>query len=111
MSQPLVGIVMFFNNVKGWGLIRAKQDGIDTTFFAHWRNINCPTFKRAGKADMFKTLKAGSLVTFLPGAKEADKQFMTAICIYTQSITDIDQANKILGQVTKPQEEVVYGCN
>jgi len=55
------GVVEFFNNVKGWGLIKGEGGQI---FFIHHKDIVDERFFPKNKPDKFRTLKDGQLVEF-----------------------------------------------
>lgn len=55
------GVVQFFNNKKGWGLISDKNGKI---FFIHHSDIVDEKFKPENKPERFRTLKPFQNVAF-----------------------------------------------
>lgn len=72
-SQEINGIVEFFNNAKGWGVIKG-EDG--SSYFVHHSNIIDTKFFPSGKAARFRTLRSGQKVIFM--RMETDKQMHVA---------------------------------
>lgn len=105
------GQIIFFNNLKGWGLLTAtiKEEGPEggnyekqEVFFVHWRDVSCPSFTRAKKPSKFKTFKPGQTVTFIPSPPENNSKLRTA-----KSIFCLDTSSKI--KAAEKEEPVMYG--
>lgn len=60
-DTELYGVVEFFNNSKGWGIIRG-EDG--ASYFIHHTNIVDKKFYPDGKVNRFRTLKTNQKVIF-----------------------------------------------
>lgn len=73
-SQELNGVVEFFNNTKGWGVIKG-EDGL--SYFVHHKNITDKKFYPDNKATKFRTLRSGQSVIF--SRIETDKQMNAAV--------------------------------
>ncbi len=58
----MIGSVEFFNNVKGWGIIKTDDD---ESAFIHHSEITDSKFFPFGKPVKFKTLKTGQRVSFI----------------------------------------------
>jgi cold shock CspA family protein len=72
-DSELYGIVKFFNNAKGWGLITG-EDG--ATYFVHHSNIVDKKFFPDGKPVRFRSLKTNQKVIFV--RMETEKQMHAA---------------------------------
>ena len=60
-SIKTVGVVQFFNNKKGWGLITDKDN---KTYFIHHSDISDEKFNPINKPPKFRTLSPQQLVSF-----------------------------------------------
>ncbi len=58
----MIGCVEFFNNIKGWGII--KEESTEEKFFVHHSDIEDERFFPENKPDKFRTLSEGQNVTF-----------------------------------------------
>lgn len=84
-EQRISGSVEFFNNLKGWGVITAEGE----SFFVHHSHIVDKKFFPDGKPRRFRTLKAGSKVSFTPDDRRAaDKYF------YMRSATKVESSDE-----------------
>jgi len=62
-TKAIKGNVEFFNNIKGWGIIKGENG---TSFFIHHNDIVDVSFFPDSKPDRFRTLKNGQEVVFTP---------------------------------------------
>jgi cold shock CspA family protein len=75
-QTKMTGDVAFFNNQKGWGLITTEGE----SFFVHHTHIVDKRFFPEGKPKRFRTLKAGTKVTFTPEDKRSDSKYFKMRC-------------------------------
>lgn len=59
----MVGTVEFFNNIKGWGIIKAENG---KSYFVHHSSIIDEKFYPTQGVQKFRTLKHGQQVIFDP---------------------------------------------
>lgn len=70
----MFGKVEFFNNPKGWGIIRAEGN---ESFFVHHKDIVDTKFFPENEPPKYRTLKPGQDVTF--NIRETDKPMNMAV--------------------------------
>ena len=69
-DKTVKGSVEFFNNAKGWGIIKGENGD---SFFIHHNDIVDVRFFPGKDPDKFRTLKDGEEVVFEVGPKEGSK--------------------------------------
>jgi len=67
------GVVKFFNNIRGWGIISGEAD---KSFFIHHTDIVDERFFPDKSPEKFRTLKDGQDVTFDVEEKPGTKYYV-----------------------------------
>lgn len=92
----MIGTVEFFNNVKGWGIIKGENS---TSYFIHHVDIVDDRFFPKGKPAKFRTLAEGQRVEFdvessTNGKHDAAKNLRIVDDVDTSNVSETESAEE-----------------